>query len=274
LKKEQTLLNHYLNNLQVQIYFSNYRTVPDIWKYLNFIPEFNRMYFICSGEGWIKIRDNEYFPQPGQMIIMPAGTPQSFSQINSNVFVKYYVHFTAKVGDLDLFQLLDMPYCIQMNDRPLIEQKMISLIEHYKSKDTLAPLHMQVLLLELILLYLEQIPPERLRLNASPFINKLETVLTYIDSHLHSQITVEKLAELVHLHPNYFIQRFKASMGLSPIHYVNKARIDRAKQLLSTTEQNISEIAEELGLELFYLSRLFKKYTGLSPSEYRETLTK
>ena len=89
--------------------------------------------------------------------------------------------------------------------------------------------------------------------------------------HLSEEITLETLASLVHFHPNYFIRFFKQNLGVSPMQYVSKARIDHAKVLLKTTDEKIADIASLTGFhDLFYFSQRFKEQTGFSPTDFRK----
>ncbi|MEC0210500.1 AraC family transcriptional regulator [Paenibacillus ehimensis] len=142
----------------------------------------------------------------------------------------------------------------------------------YNNPSLTAPLRIKSVLLEIVSGYMEgALERERgLRLAPMSETGKINTVLHYVDEHLQERITVEELARLVHFHPNYFMQYFKTMLGLSPIAYINRKRMEKAKELLSATEWTVTDIAERVGLELYYFSRVFKKQTGLSPSEYRK----
>ena len=95
-------------------------------------------------------------------------------------------------------------------------------------------------------------------------------VLDYIEKHLAEDITLEDLSEIAHFEKAYLITKFKEIWGLSPMKYVNALRIERAKQLLSTTEKSITDIAYETGFgSIHYFTRYFKDSTGITPSEYR-----
>ena len=100
---------------------------------------------------------------------------------------------------------------------------------------------------------------------------KLSAVVEYVNMHLSEEITLETLASLVHFHPNYFIRFFKQNLGVSPMQYVSKARIDHAKVLLKTTDEKIADIASLTGFhDLFYFSQRFKEQTGFSPTDFRK----
>lgn len=70
---------------------------------------------------------------------------------------------------------------------------------------------------------------------------------------------------------NWFIHSFKNIMKVPPMQYVVNLRINAAKGYLEKSNKNISEIANAVGYDnALYFSRLFKKYTGYSPSEYKK----
>ena len=70
---------------------------------------------------------------------------------------------------------------------------------------------------------------------------------------------------------NWFIHNFKSIMKISPMQYIISLRIAMAKGYLENSAKNISEISNEVGYEnALYFSRLFRKYTGMTPTEYRK----
>lgn len=273
MKQKRSALQYYFDNLQVLVNAAVVGPVPESWEYLNIVPSFNRLYFILEGEGRIEIDGKIYYPVQNQLVIMPAGVPLSISKINENRYVKYWVHFHAFVGELELFQLINIPYVLTIQNIPAVKACLDELIQHHKSDSILAPLMQKTAMLQLLTLFFKEAGTEHIQLNPSPLTQLISTVTEYIEKHLHEPISVEDLAGLVHLHPNYFIQQFKTSLGLTPIQYVNKLRIERIKKLLITTGKTVSEIADELGVDLSYLSRLFKKHTGFTPTEYRIAIT-
>ncbi|MEK3884712.1 AraC family transcriptional regulator [Paenibacillus sp. PL2-23] len=82
-----------------------------------------------------------------------------------------------------------------------------------------------------------------------------------------------ELAEAAAVSPGYFSSLFKTHTGLSPIQYLNKIRLDHAKQLLRDTTVPVKEVSEQCGFEdSFYFSRLFHRETGMSPRDYRNSI--
>ncbi|MBQ2719804.1 MAG: helix-turn-helix transcriptional regulator [Clostridia bacterium] len=98
----------------------------------------------------------------------------------------------------------------------------------------------------------------------------LLAVADYVERHLHEEITLERLADTVHFSTSYLSAKFKEKWGVPLMKYVNLLRIEKAKELLITTEEPISEIALSVGFQsLHYFSRFFKQKNGMSPNAYR-----
>lgn len=98
----------------------------------------------------------------------------------------------------------------------------------------------------------------------------IKKAMVYISQNFHSNITLEDVANHVHLHPSYFSTMFKQSIGSSFKEYINMVRIEESKRLLTNTDFSIIDIAIAIGFEdQSYFSKVFKKYTGLTPKQFR-----
>lgn len=94
--------------------------------------------------------------------------------------------------------------------------------------------------------------------------------IRYISKNFSRPLTLEEVAGHVHLNPSYFSTLFKQSTGSSFKEYLNMIRIEESKRLLSNTDYSIIDIALATGFEdQSYFSKVFKKYTGLTPKQYR-----
>ena len=117
-------------------------------------------------------------------------------------------------------------------------------------------------------LIFENSRPEKASQKAASKVNK---VLEYIEEHFDEDITVEKAAELINVNPSYFCRIFKNATGNTFIHYINNYRIMQAKQRLLKPEATITEVMYEIGFSNYsYFNRVFKKYSGCSPTEYKQ----
>ncbi|MGF9819175.1 helix-turn-helix domain-containing protein [Brevibacillus agri] len=97
----------------------------------------------------------------------------------------------------------------------------------------------------------------------------LDEVREYIASRFAEQMSIQSLAQLAGLSPNYFGEAFKKAYGQSVMDYLTELRIGHAKQLLRDSDLYMREIARKVGYhDEFYFSRKFKKVVGVSPSAY------
>lgn len=108
-------------------------------------------------------------------------------------------------------------------------------------------------------------------INAEQFLT-IQQALSYIDKHFTEKVTLQELSTLAGLTPNYFCSLFKQVIGLTLSDYISAKRIDKAIQLLATESNltNIIDIAASCGYNnTANFNKIFKKTTGMTPSEYR-----
>lgn len=94
--------------------------------------------------------------------------------------------------------------------------------------------------------------------------------MEHIQNHLHEQITVRELAEMVKLNESYLSVLFKREAGISISEYVITKRVEAAKNMLELSDFTLSEISDILHFSSYsHFARTFRKYCGVSPKEYR-----
>lgn len=150
-----------------------------------------------------------------------------------------------------------------------MEQLFIELIAAFRSRELTAPLKRKAVLFELIRYLLDIVPDRRIAIAPPPKPNKLSAIIAYIEEHCSENITVERLARQLHYNPNYFIRFFKAEMNMTPMQYIAKVRVEKVKRLLASTDSTLAEIGSKVGMEVHYLSRVFKRFSSMSPGEFR-----
>ena len=99
---------------------------------------------------------------------------------------------------------------------------------------------------------------------------RVRRVSEFIDRHLTSALPMAKLAAVANLSTWYFCRAFKKSLGMSPHTYVMRKRIEKAQELMLTTDEPLAQIALSCGLaSQSHLCRVFWRATGYSPSVWR-----
>ena len=92
-----------------------------------------------------------------------------------------------------------------------------------------------------------------------------------IEREYTNRITLADLAEQAQINEKYLCRFFKEYTGQTPIDYINRLRVDRACYEMAVSGMNVTEAAFECGFnELSYFSKVFKRYKGVSPGEYRK----
>lgn len=95
-------------------------------------------------------------------------------------------------------------------------------------------------------------------------------LVAYIEENLDQPIRSENLTALTGSSASHFFRTFKATFGQTPFGYIASRRIERAQQMMLTTNQPLSQIALDCGLcDQSHLTRLFRRLVGTTPSEWR-----
>ena len=93
----------------------------------------------------------------------------------------------------------------------------------------------------------------------------------YIQQHYQEALRLEDVSTAVGFNATYFSTLFKKETGQNFMDYLTELRISKAKELLCGEELSVQDVAEQVGYrDLKYFSRLFKKLTGVSPSDYKK----
>jgi AraC-like DNA-binding protein len=99
----------------------------------------------------------------------------------------------------------------------------------------------------------------------------VNTLIKYLNENYMRQISLETISKSIYLSPAYISKVFREEIGESPINYLIKIRLSKAKELLMEGGHSIKSVARAVGYEdAYYFSKLFKKYNNVSPSKVRK----
>lgn len=265
------IYKHYLDNITIKYYTGNLTNCWPEWGFDNITPPYNKLYYITEGQCQIELNGARFTANPGQVFLLPRGSTQSYRlTMPENRLVKYWVHFSATCNDMDLFELISVPPFITIGYDPKMIGLFQNIIDLEKRNDLTSLLEQKAAILKLIVYYIEKTNSS---ISYENYDERVTWLMEYIANNLASEITVGALAEMLHLHPNYFIRFFKTQTGQAPMNFIAEQRINKARELLRTSDFPVGEIAAMVGIDDYsYFSRQFKKATSLSPSEYRNMM--
>lgn len=96
-------------------------------------------------------------------------------------------------------------------------------------------------------------------------------IINYINENYSQNLSLKKLSDMFFVSPNHISRLFKSSMGKTISEYILELRLNKAKQLLSTTNLTVSDISAKCAFcSVNYFEIVFKNYIGMSPTKYRK----
>ncbi|MFK4310495.1 YSIRK-targeted surface antigen transcriptional regulator [Bacillus sp. RC240] len=138
---------------------------------------------------------------------------------------------------------------------------LIQKLEEIKKSEAISPF-LENALLE----FSERVKNGKMQKHSKP----INICQNYIFTHLYEDITLSHLAEIVVLNPSYLSSLFKKEVGISLDEYIQRAKIDESKSLMTYTKHSISEISTLLNFhDQSHFTKVFKKHTGISPKQFK-----
>ena len=111
--------------------------------------------------------------------------------------------------------------------------------------------------------------------NEDPAVKRLEPLVKMIDERYHEDIPLEEMADIVGCTPSYLGKLFREVYHTSPVTYLIRVRVEQARKLLcSDLSLTTQQVGERCGFnDKSYFGKIFKRYTGITPAEYRAANT-
>lgn len=101
----------------------------------------------------------------------------------------------------------------------------------------------------------------------------LSRLITHLEQNMGEKISVKDMSDFEGVSESNLRKKFQTIYGESPLHYLQRMRVERSLEMLADPSQSITDIAFEVGMgDSNYYSRIFRKINHCSPSEYREKL--
>jgi len=212
----------------------------------------------------------------GKMKLTAAGSHMNVSMYDTLVYPADCLHQDGKNLEMDCEII-----CLWVDIPELVLDKIILMHEHNRNirdlflfiyneqhRENAMPYMVEnavKLLLMAILRDQSELP------EGEQFLNQ---IIQYIDRHYNEKITLDQLSQRIHISKSYLTRRFRQYTGETVVNYINKLRVQYAREMLINTDRNMAEIAWEVGFESpKYFHRVFKRETGESPAGYRRRMT-
>jgi AraC-like DNA-binding protein len=209
--------------------------------------------------------------RPGETFCIGPGVSHCATLISRGKALSRWSLFNFRVlGSVSLFSWMNVAPVIVGRPAQRIGDINETLAKLIDAAELPSLVQRQALAMELLSILTEhaQINPSHTLLQRQD--SRITEVLRLIESDLGGNLSRDTLAKHAHLSPSRFHAVFAEAMGVSPVEYVLRLRLERAQQLLMSSSLAVNEIARRVGhADPFHFSRLFKQRFGVSPREYR-----
>lgn len=250
--------------------------------------DFTEFTYILSGKGKYLVDGETYDVEAGDIIMCNPGVKHKNIMVNpKEPTVEFFAGFTD-------FHFRNMPansIILKDNGHVLhtsaltkqeISKHCYEMIAENDSSQVGKYFMLKAHLMQILLLIVREITEEEdVNQKSCNFesYNKsyaVKRIINYLNENYENKISLDKIAHNMYLSPVYISKIFKEETGESPINYLIKIRLEKAKDILETSDSgSIKNIANSVGYDdVYHFSKLFKKYYGISPLHYKKTMEK
>ena len=225
--------------------------------------------YVLEGIGYCEIDNIKYKVPAGSLMLYFPKEEQNYGFIKDDNSIILWSHFSGTACDTLIECGFKTPTIVNVCDRKQFESAFTKMIATFYKKNEYSEMLTGGYMAVLISL-VAQSNLSNAKNNLKFSNEKLEKVLAKMLIHYNRPIDIKKYAEDCNVGEDHFIRIFKAYTGLPPYNYQLQLRINHAIELLENTPMTISECAEEVGFgDAAYFSKIFKRFTGKSPSYYK-----
>lgn len=258
------------------------------WNYKNVNSPFARIYLVTEGNAKLHICGRVRELTPGHLYFIPPFTMHSY-ECDSD-YALYYIHIYENQPSGDRL-LEDFIFSTEIPASPVDEMVVKRLYEinpgrelrrydprEYDNSSTL---------LRTISIHTRTPADTMLETKGLLYVlcshflkdavhkyeitdNRIRKILRYIRIHIDEPVRIEDLCGICCLSKDHFIRLFKKELKQTPVRYINQKKIEKAQLKIIAGEQSVQDIAYGLSFDnISYFNRLFKRYTGVSPGQYK-----
>ena len=234
--------------------------------------------YVTEGSGYVFLGKKRIDMSAGNILIFSPWQKRDYGFHRIHDSSSYYIHFNGEAC-AEILPALGLNECnggegscFYIGTSLTLTKLLDSLIEEFRLKNEHYEYMCHAYMLSALTLIsrkLSDVPKE-----ASEAKKRINEVCKYIYENCDKIESIGALAKMTHLSESRFSHLFSEIVGISPQSYILRARTDMAKELLANTDLSVGQIATSVGFnDQNYFSRAFKRFTDMSPTEYRRIFT-
>jgi AraC-like DNA-binding protein len=235
------------------------------------VPE-TILIYCTDGSGWCDIGDERHTLSEGWTLLIPPHTAHIYSAAEDAPWSIYWTHFDG--GQAEDYQTLlgasTHAPLLYVPDTQFVTQafeEVYSYVQGGYTDDSLVGLSTAFARLLGLLRCRRRAPDVKGRRQEDKILQSIK----YMREHLGEPCRLDDLADAAQMSTSHYSHLFKEQTNTSPVQFLIRLKMQRASDLLDTTDQTVQRIAGQVGYDdPFHFSRMFKKTIGKSPSAYRD----
>lgn len=229
-----------------------------------------QLLYLAAGKAHFFFDGVEKIISKGNMVLFRPGETQMYYLYAEEKPETYWVHFTGSDVNL-LLDYYQMPknenvfFTGTSTDYEWLFRQMIQELQLQRANyEDLLNMNLRHIFL-IINRYLQEGNDI-----GTEMLDEIERATHYFNEHYNEPIVIEDYAKERAMTVNWFTQNFKKITKVTPMQYILSLRITNAMNLIDNTDYNMTQIADAVGYNnSMYFSRIFKKHTGMTPTEYK-----
>jgi len=276
-----------------QLLYVSHSVYEGEWQSISHVHFFSEIFFIIKGAGKIFIDDYIFNVKESNLVIIDPNVAHLEISQNDNP-LEYIVLGVSNIGFINpnksqnSYQSDYNRYDLQMQNKleenaedgyklydfsqykSEIMNTLYQMISELENKND-NYVNMVYSMFQVLLIYImRSVRCMPIKISEQRIAKEYNRVKRYIDSNYSKNITLDHLADVAHVNKYYLSHLFSKEFGVSPIKYLTERRIQVSKELLSSTDYSIAQISNSCGFSSqSYFSQSFKKFTDMTPAEYR-----
>ncbi len=265
---------------KMQFIWSGETELPAGWELQSHVHDFFHLAYVRKGNLVFHVDQLDYPLSEGSLILIPPFAAHGVPQDSHNLCIQDEVLF--RILDPELKSLLDNNKVLILHDAAHLESLFTYILMNYRSSDSLCSVCVESFLCTILFSFLTDEPSSegscRGYVDTSNYSLLVQRIISYVEKSPNEKYDLTNLALSLGHNKSYICTTFRRETGVTISDYINYNRIRRILILLQYNRYNqefyIRDLAEQFGYaNPSYFNRVFKKYTGMTPMEFVNTLS-
>ena len=265
---------------KIQFIRSSETELPSGWALQSHTHDFFHLAYVHSGQLIFQADEQDHPLSTGSVILISPGTVHGVPKDAHNLCIQFEVFF--RILDPELKSLLESKTVHTLHNAFHLESLFSYILMYYGSSDSLCSSCADSFLCTILLSFLADTPSSKGKsgtyVDSSQYSPLVQRIIDHVEVDSNEKYALSSLSDSLGFNKNYLCTVFRKETGITISEYINYHRLRRIMSILQYTNYNkdfpIHELVDQFGyVNTSYFNRVFKKYTGMTPTEFVNALS-